>query len=88
MKMNKFQPISRATHLIPQKRMPAYVTLVELARAYLLAKKRRGGEPSVRDLAGMAPRTVDAVNNMPRLEDAAQTLILRGGGDRPDARGV
>ncbi len=87
MKTNKFQPISRATHLIPQKRMPAYVTLVELARAYLLAKKRRGGEPSVRDLAGMAPRTVDAVNNMPRLEDAAQTLILRGGGSRPEAGG-
>ena len=87
MKMNKFQPISRATHLIPQMRMPAYVTLVELARAYLLAKQRRGGEPSVRDLAGMAPRTVDAVNNMPRLEDAAQTLILRGGGGRPEARG-
>ena len=87
MKTNKFQPISRATHLIPQKRMPAYVTLVELAKAYLLAKKRRGGEPSVRDLAGMAPRTVDAINNMPRLEDAAQTLILRGGGGRPEPRG-
>ena len=67
--------------------MPAYITLVELARAYLLAKQRRGGEPSIRDLAGMAPRTVDAVNNMPRLEDAAQTLILRGGGDRPEATG-
>ena len=86
MKKNKFQPISRATHLIPQKRMPAYITLVELARAYLLAKQRRGGEPSIRDLAGMAPRTVDAVNNMPRLEDAAQTLILRGGDGRPEAR--
>ena len=86
MKMNRFQPISRATHLVPQKRMPAYITLVELARAYLLAKKRRG-EPSVRDLAGMAPMAVDAVNNMPRLEDAAQTLILRGGGGRPDGRG-
>lgn len=86
MKTNRFQPISRATHLITQKRMPAYNTLVELAGAYLLAKKRRGREPSVRDLTEMAPMTVDAVVNMPRLEDAAQTLILRGGERRPEGR--
>ena len=86
MKTNRFQPISRATHLIPQKRMPAYNTLVELARAYLLAKKRRGREPSVRDLTEMAPMTVDAVVNMPRLEDAAQSLILRGGEGRSEGR--
>ena len=87
MKTSRFQPISRATHLIPQKRMPAYNTLVELARAYLLAKKRRGREPSVRDLTAMAPMTVDAVVNMPRLEDAAQTLILRGGEGRSEGSG-
>ena len=75
---NKFRSISRATHLIPQKRMPGYITLVELARSYLVAK-RRNGRPSIRDLAEMAPQTVNVINSMPRLEDAPQNMILRAG---------
>ena len=74
----KFKAITRNTLLMPQRRMPSYVTLVHLARCYLVAKRRRRrGDLTVAELEEMAPRTVDAVLNMPRLEDRPQNTILR-----------
>ncbi|KAL2037989.1 hypothetical protein N7G274_009208 [Stereocaulon virgatum] len=80
MKANKFIPITRNTLLIPQMRMPAYLTLVHLARCYVVAKRRRRGDLTVTQLGEMAPKTVDALLNMPKLEDRAQNEILRSEG--------
>ena len=78
MKANKFIPVTRNTLLIPQMRMPAYLTFVHLARCYVVAKRRRRrGDLTVMQLGEMAPKTVDALLNMPKLEDRAQNEILR-----------
>lgn len=72
----KLRAMTRSTLLKSQKRMPAYVTLVRLAKTYVQARNRRTGATTgyIRQLA---PRTVDAVNNMPRVEDGPQKTILR-----------
>ena len=60
------------------QRMPEYRTLVRLASVYLQAKL---GTLSIqpRRLVDAAPRTVDAVINMPRVADEDQITLLRGG---------
>ena len=63
----------------PWKKVPQYETLVYLAGAYLEAQRMpygRGRE-AVRQLNLAAPRTVQAVVNMPRYVDELQERILR-----------
>ena len=55
---------------------PSYVTLVVLTRTYMEAKVREGGG-AAKILEGVAPKTVDTIVNMPRLEDQEQSEILR-----------
>ena len=58
--------------------MPAYRTLVHLAAVYMQAQA--GTRPiDPRRLANVAPMTVDAVINMPRLADREQMIRLRRG---------
>ena len=61
-------------------KMPTYPTLVQLAAVYLRARNRRDGSlvDSPAALMRVASRTVDAVNNMPKMEDTPQSTILRG----------
>jgi len=72
----KLRAMTRSTLLMPQKRMPAYVTFVWLAKVYVQARNRRASATTWH-IRSLAPRTVDAVNNMPRVEDVQQKTILR-----------
>ena len=72
----KIRSMTRHTLLVHQKRMPAYLTFVWLAKAWVQARNRRSGATGSW-IAGTAPRTVDAVVNMPRVEDGPQKTILR-----------
>ena len=67
---------NRAAILRKDQYMPAYSTLVWLARVYLEAKTRGLGGTS-RRLEKAGPTTTQAVLNMPRLSDGAQMEILR-----------
>ena len=63
---------------LPGRRTPAYLTLVQLAAVYLQAKQgTRLIKP--RRLAEIAPKTVDAIINMPKMADTHQITLLRGG---------
>ena len=74
----KLRPMTRDTMLHPERRMPAYPTLVHLAAVYLQAKLGvRLTSP--RSFDKVAPKTVDAVSTMPRMADGAQIKLLRGG---------
>ncbi|KAK4694539.1 hypothetical protein P7C71_g3053, partial [Lecanoromycetidae sp. Uapishka_2] len=72
----KLSAMTRSTLLMPQQRMPAYLTFVRLAKAYVQARNRRTSA-TTNYIRHVAPRTVDAVNNMPRVEDRPQKTILR-----------
>lgn len=75
---NKLRPMTRNTMFYPERRMPAYPTLVHLAAVYLQAKQGvRLTSP--RDFNRVAPKTVDALTSMPRMADSAQINLLRGG---------
>ena len=56
---------------------PSYLTLVWLAKVYLQAKSR-GSSMLMRQLEKAGPKTMDAILNMPRLDDRPQSEILRG----------
>ena len=62
--------------LQPERRMPSYPTLVFLAGAYMDAQAGAGAG-ALEELRTVAPRTVDAMRNMPKLEDEWQERILR-----------
>ena len=63
---------------LPGRRTPAYLTLVHLAAVYLQAKQgTRLIKP--RRLGDVAPKTVDAIINMPKMADKHQLTLLRGG---------
>ena len=65
----------KPTRLQPNRRMPSYPTLVFLAGAYMDAQSEAGKK--LEELRKAAPRTVDAVTNMPRLNDEWQSSVLR-----------
>lgn len=72
----KLRAMTRSGLLLPDQKMPAYVTLVQLAAVYLQAREGTR-HTTVRRLASLAPRTVEALNKMPRLADGPQNQILR-----------
>lgn len=55
--------------------MPSYETLVYLTKIYL--QLRSEGSPTFDILCRVAPQTVDAVRNMPMVDDYLQLTILR-----------
>lgn len=57
------------------KGMPSYKTLVYLTKIYL--QLRSEGSPALVILCSAAPQTVDAVRNMPMVDDDLQLTILR-----------
>lgn len=58
----------------PTKRFPDYQTLVYLAAAFIKARSK--GVDAPRELAKVAPRAMNAVSNMPKLDDDFQYTIL------------
>ena len=65
----------------PSERMPNYKTMVFLAGAYIDLRSRYAfagaGNTTMADLHREAPMVVEAVNDMPRIDDDLQTSILR-----------
>ena len=75
---NKIRRLTESALRLPGRRTPAYPTLVHLAAVYLQAKQgTRLIKP--RRLADVAPKTVDAIINMPKMADKHQITLLRGG---------
>lgn len=66
----------------PVKYFPEYQTLVYLAAAYV--KARTKGTDTIREMAKEAPRTMNAVANMPKLDDDFQSSILGSAEDSDD----
>ena len=62
----------------PNGKMPAYLTLVHLAAVYLQAKQGIRLTP-LRHFDRVAPKTVEALSNMPRMADRHQITLLRDG---------
>ncbi|KAL6719852.1 hypothetical protein ACLMJK_001773 [Lecanora helva] len=72
----KMYKMHRFMLLRQDQRMPSYLTLVWLARAYLEARSEgKGG--TMRALERNGPKTIDAITNMPHLNDREQSEILR-----------
>ena len=63
------------TRLQPNQRMPTYPTLVFLAGVYMDAQSATNNR--LEELTKVAPKTVDAVRNMPKLDDGLQSRVLR-----------
>lgn len=63
--------------LIQEEKAPTYVTLVLLARAYVVERRGRGLAETKRRYKKLAPKTLNAIENMPRVDDKEQTEILR-----------
>ena len=75
---NKLRRLTNSALGLPGRRTPAYLTLVHLAAVYLQAMQgTRLIKP--RRLADVAPKTVDAIINMPKMADKHQITLLRGG---------
>ena len=74
----KFRAMMKNTLLLPNLKMPAYLTLVHLAAVYLQAKQGIRLTPPLHFIR-VAPKTVDALSNMPRMADRHQISLLRGG---------
>lgn len=75
---SKLRAMIKNTLHLQERRMPAYATLVHLAAVYLQAKQGTRLTPTRRFLK-IAPKTVDALSNMPRMADEYQITLLRGG---------
>ena len=68
-------------HLEPNRRMLAYRTLVILTAAFQELRSSvgaEGGAPTVQQLNDVAPRTVDVVRRLPRIDDRLQRKYLSG----------
>ncbi len=63
------------SRLEPNRRMPSYRTLVYLAGAYMDAQSSTSN--LLEQLRTVAPRTLQVVRNMPKVEDDLQTSVLR-----------
>lgn len=63
------------SRLQTNRRMPSYHTLVYLAGAYMDAQSATSNR--LEQLRKVAPRTVEIVRNMPKVEDELQTSVLR-----------
>lgn len=72
----KMYTMQRNTLLRQDEKALGYLTLVWLARAYLECRKQ-GKSGLMRNMERAGPRTVDAILNMPRLNDRAQSEVLR-----------
>lgn len=73
----KFRAMTKNALRLPNRKVPAYLTLVRLAAVYLEAKQgTRLTTP--RHFDRVAPKTVDALSNMPRMADKYQITLLRG----------
>lgn len=72
----KLRAVQRDMLLKQDQSAPAYLTLVFLARAYLECRSQ-GKSHLTLTMERSGPRTVDAINNMPRLDDRPQSEILR-----------
>lgn len=70
----------QSKHLQPHRRHPQYDTMVHLTGAFVSAQaesKDRLGRTEIDRLAKVAPRTVNAVYNLPRLDDFMQRTVLQ-----------
>lgn len=74
----KLRAMMQTALRLPNRRMPAYLTLVRLAAVYLQAKQGTRLTPPRRFIR-VAPKTVDALSSMPRMADKLQITLLRGG---------
>ena len=75
---NKLRRMTNSALVLPGRQTPAYLTLVHLAAVYLQAMQgTRLIKP--RRLVDVAPKTVDAIINMPKMADKHQITLLRGG---------
>ena len=72
----KFSAMQRNMLLWQDQKAPTYLTLVWLARAYLEIGSHEK-QATMKQLREAGPKTVDAIVNMPRLNDRAQNEILR-----------
>lgn len=66
-------------YLEPHRRMLAYDTLVVLTAAFMELRSSVGAEegmPTVQHLKDVAPRTVDVVRRLPRIDDRLQRAYL------------
>lgn len=72
----KMYAMQRDALLRQDEKALGYLTLVWLARAYLECRNQ-GKSGLMRNMERAGPRTVDAILNMPRLNDRAQSEILR-----------
>ncbi|KAL9117470.1 MAG: hypothetical protein Q9187_005992 [Circinaria calcarea] len=65
----------------PSERMPTYTTIVLLAGAYIDLRSKyafaAAHDTTMADLHKMAPKSVRAVNELPRIDDDLQTSVLR-----------
>ncbi len=71
---NRFRAM-KPSRLQPNRRMPNYPTLVYLAGAYMDAQS--GTSRMLKELREVAPRTVDVIRNMPKVDDDLQANVLR-----------
>ena len=63
------------------RRLPEYPTLVALAAAYINVRSRSSGRTEVSeaaDLSRIAPKTMETVVNLPKLDDHVQAEFLGG----------
>ena len=71
--------IRQPKRLEPHRRLPTYETLVYLAAAFVDAQSTlsaQGGKSLSEQLYAIAPKTVDAVRNLPRFNDPLQRRLL------------
>ena len=74
----KYRTKVRSAWLLQNRNVPLYATLVTLAAVYLEARK--GTQPTPYwHYARVTPKTVDAIDKMPRMADRFQISLLRGG---------
>lgn len=66
----KFKKMTKDTVILASKRLPTYLTFVYLTAVFVDNKSTRTR------LEKLAPKTVDAVRNMPRINDTEQATIL------------
>jgi len=71
-----FRLFAEKTRFEPTKRLPTYLTFVKLAAAYMELGYDQHTQSEV--LPQVAPRTLDAIRDMPKVDDDEQRTFLRG----------